>query len=1059
VKLLILFFLFSIGVFAEANVEEICKPLSRSQGWHRGDTVFWEGQVSTDYRSVVNNSRSHAIRNTTFKEALSSAGYDLERINQSNSLRLQQECDVTNLDSGNCHHFKAYCMHKITTETLNDSFDNFNHCALARRSYCGESFQTPEGIMGNLRALERAAGNIFEVQDEIREDPNLNMYFGDVVSSYDQLRDRLEEVREQANRSIASLEEEIEDEYHRIKREDDRFQNACDILDQCDDYLEHDGYSDDYSLLNQVGFCRQSQSYEESELTELSRLMDNVKQYNSRVDLKDLAITSLDNSIEQTVLEYASTYKALHGVKPSQSQMCTDLEDFCRDPKARSALRDLDLSQVQRLNSMQEIHDYNVKARELNQICESIVSQGASSEQTQSLQQKLTGVMYNTRIGQLMAVKDFRDEVGAFDQEKCMEDGEGFELISESSSGVELLEGGIEELIELQKDKAEKSYDQKRQITYTGNYLDANDPAYYSVLKEVIRNDPYMVRESIRNSGSPEHALWICKATHDIYKTESRERIGTWIGTGLAIAGAVVATVFTFGAATPLLIGSIALATGVGVYNLNNAMTARHNAEMSVAIQSSEALLASMQLGSLDTQVKMAYAEVAMSLLPAATSGLKLAGKAVGPLLRSSRLLNAIPAGTRLTGASQRLMSAIRAGREITEEMLQRALASKLPSASPERVRMLANILRGTSEDMTIEMIAFVSAHPDPFSEEGMQAMALALGTSTAFNSLGAAGQQWVLRRKAAQTSDIVTSTITNNTSANSVIPNRQVSSNLVDVSSTPQYRSLEVVQDANLPTQQQSLTLFTNEVQVTDDIATLMNNAHLAEPGVRKNRQISLLIREVADQVGDARARQLVLGTPNADGVRVGGLASEDVMILGTQRPMRDWLDGCVNSDCIRLERWVKRTDPNVQLDPFNRQLQIRKHINEQIQNSTTSLHGNKHLKADINTRADFESMTNAQKSQGQYFNEIKNRLKNGSELEKQLLRDNRIGTVDIKDGVMYKYIEFDEFKELYPELANKLDGGFGFGANCSKGNLATLMRIEMTNSSSPVIHSHPRC
>ena len=237
------------------------------------------------------------------------------------------------------------------------------------------------------------------------------------------------------------------------------------------------------------------------------------------------------------------------------------------------------------------------------------------------------------------------------------------------------------------------------------------------------------------------------------------------------------------------------------------------------------------------------------------------------------------------------------------------------------------------------------------------------------------------------------------------------------------------------------------------------MNNAHLAEPGFAKNRQIKNLIDEVAEQVGDQRARQLILGSQNQDGALVGGLASEDVKVLGSQRPMSDWLNGCVDSECLRLQKWVRGSDPNVQLDPYNRQLQIRKHINTQIQNAQLSVHGNKHLKADISSQSDFSNMTSAQKNDGQYFNELKTRIFDQTGIERQLLRDNRVGTVDIKDGVMYKYITFEEFQTYYPELANKLDGGFGYGSNCGKDKLAKIMRIEMTNSATPVIHSHPRC
>lgn len=1041
-----LFFIFSTVIFAklafaDAHIDEMCKPLSKAKKWHRSSTIYWTQKVAPAYAQIVNDSKTHAIKNSTFKQALSSYNYTEDKINEHNRLRLQGECDLADLSSSNaCHHFQAYCLNSISTKTLNKTFDSFNRCAVSRMDYCGESFQTPEGILANLRELEKAANEIFKTQDSIRQDSNLLEYFGDVEDSFDQLKRKLEEARQAAKKSAEQLDQEIKAHYTRLKSEDENFNNSCSILDQCDDYLKKEGYEDKYSLMNQTVFCSFNDSYSNEDLKPLENLLLGLNQQNEKESLKTLAIESLENAIDQTVKEYASTYKALYSNKPSVEQMCKDLPDFCDNKSAKESLRGFDLSNSPPFDTLSEIKQYNLYAKQMNSFCQKAKGGFVDQQVEGQISSQLNKVMYNTKIGQLMGVKNFRDKVPPFNQQKCFEDGIGFTLIDENDAGESFVKSGIMNILSLQKDKAEKLSSQKNQITYAGSFTNASDRDYYKILKDIVRNDPYMVRKVIKNSGSPDHALWICKATKDIYKTEYLENVGTWVGTGLAIAGSLVATIFTFGAATPMLIGSMALATSVGVYNLNKAYTAKHNTEQAVSIQSAEQVLASMNLVNIDGQVKAAYFEIGMSVLPIAFKGAQLTGKAVGPMLKSSELLKMIPSGTKLTGASKALVDAISKGQKVSKEMIQKALASRLPNASPDKIKHFAAILEGTSADMSLEMVVFASTFPDPpgpFSEQGMQSMALALGSSTAFNALGPTARTWVLKRKQANLTSSISHTAARNNAS--------------------------VIIDANTPRKQEVLTQFESQVDMNTRVIKLMDDAHNAPDGFAKNRQIKLLIDEISIQPGmnKTKAENLVLGVDDGSGIRKGGLASEDVMILGASfYPVKikglNNID-CAQVDCNSLIKYVKHADPNLKLDTFEPMRDVKKKIHSQIQNATTSTHSDKHLKSSINSEKDFKQMKAADKDQGQYFEMFKNKIKGKSQFEKELLRNENIGTYEFsKKGVMYKYIDFDEFKKAYPDFA-KDHNGFGWGADC-KG-LAKFIRIEITNSESPVIHSHPRC
>jgi hypothetical protein len=97
-------------------------------------------------------------------------------------------------------------------------------------------------------------------------------------------------------------------------------------------------------------------------------------------------------------------------------------------------------------------------------------------------------------------------------------------------------------------------------------------------------------------------------------------------------------------------------------------------------------------------------------------------------------------------------------------------------------------------------------------------------------------------------------------------------------------YKNNKVFIDATNKAQMKSLKNFSDSVIIDDEIAQLMENAHLAPDGFTKNKNIKLLIDKVSKKSGmtKLKAQDLILGIKNSEGVRLGGLASEDVMVLG---------------------------------------------------------------------------------------------------------------------------------------------------------------------------------
>jgi hypothetical protein len=750
--------LWSFNIFAQPKIEPLCEPLAKSLQWQTGNTIHWVGKVAPDFAALVNNSKNYAVKNQTFKSSLMSVGYDPAKIDQNNQLRLLSECDLTQIkDKNTCHHFKVFCANSVTTKTLNDTFDGFNYCAIKRAKYCGESFQTPKGIRNNLQELEDAAKAIFAVQDKIRQNPTLSEYFKDVINTFEALKAKLALARGNLEEALKKINEEVQADYEKKKKEDQAFKTCCDTLDACSDYLKKENLEDKHHILKQVNFCSISgQSNNDDQIKSLEKAMEAVQ----NISLKNLVFRTLDKSVSNTILEFASLYKAMTGKAPDPKALCEHLPSFCSNKEANKALSQLNLDNIQKMNTLTDIQSMNSMAKEMNNLCQEAKKGHVTNELELKIQTQLTDIMYKTRIGQLMAIDSFRQKVPPFDQKKCFAVGSGFELIPEDSKGEKLVNDATWGILKLQKDKAKALTEKINTISYTSGFVDPSDPAYKKMLKYFLANDPYMVKAAIQNSGNPAEALWICKETAGLYNDESNTLILTIVGTGTAIAGSLVATVFTFGMATPLLVGSIALATGIGVYNLDRSLTARHNAEMTISVNSAEKIMKTMELPELDLQVKAAYVEVGMGILPGAIKGLSITGKALGPLLNSSSLINGISSGIKLSGPSQALMQAIKTGGNITDEMIQKALASRFVNANPKNIAAFKEILKGTTQDMALEMITWASLHPDPFSERGMEALALSLATSMSFNTLSIGAQNLVMKYKAQKLSDIRLSNI-----------------------------------------------------------------------------------------------------------------------------------------------------------------------------------------------------------------------------------------------------------------------------------------------------------
>jgi len=142
-------------------------------------------------------------------------------------------------------------------------------------------------------------------------------------------------------------------------------------------------------------------------------------------------------------------------------------------------------------------------------------------------------------------------------------------------------------------------------------------------------------------------------------------------------------------------------------------------------------------------------------------------------------------------------------------------------------------------------------------------------------------------------------------------IPSLPAASKITNYKISKKFKTAKVFTDATEDIQRQSLKRFSDAVDVDEEIVRLMDKAHLAPKGFAKNKQIKLLIDEVSKRPGmnKVKAKNLILGEVNADGVRVGGLASEDVMVLGFRDRIKNLFSKSETTNDAAVEALKKQT------------------------------------------------------------------------------------------------------------------------------------------------------
>jgi hypothetical protein len=327
--------------------------------------------------------------------------------------------------------------------------------------------------------------------------------------------------------------------------------DAAKAFDQCREYLKSEGLNDNRYLVDQVCSAN-ANGVTSQELSSFKNVMKDLRANENEFRRKDtfsLVKDTFDHSLKYGARQYLESFFGIKGVLPGKSEYCKAVGG-CNE--ALNAIYDevrADTGSLKRINRSAETNAFNQAVSKLNKACAdaavSILSAGggtANQDSIAKVNSAYSDLVSKTGFGTLMGMGKFKDSVGSFDQEDCLEEGEGMKTLSANDPN---LEASLQEALNTVSDRVKELQKQK------GSIVDASNP--YPGLRYFLEYEPLSLREVARLRNDPQMASLMCLEIDRIYRKEKNSRVITGALTGLAIAGAVAATVLSGGLAAPAL--------------------------------------------------------------------------------------------------------------------------------------------------------------------------------------------------------------------------------------------------------------------------------------------------------------------------------------------------------------------------------------------------------------------------------------------------------------------------------------------------------------------------
>ncbi len=759
-------------VFAGTNsFDPICTEYVGQKKFKPGDTTYWETKVVPEFERVLKSPslESEAQLNSKMKTMMAAYGLRENEISQYNSQRLVSDCAKTPTMEG-CYAMQAYCVRDFVKKELPASVMNTLGCLEPyNRPYCGKAFQTAEGIEANLNTLKAVDEKFSKVLGEARSKPLVPEYLADVDSAFVEYSARVQEALKKGLSLTKAMRDELEKTrktYEKNKATVKNLGDAAKAFDQCREYLKSEGLNDNRYLVDQVCSAN-ANSVTPQELSSFRNIMKDLRANENEFRRKDtfsLVKDTYDHSLRSGARQYLESYFGIKGALPEKNAYCKAIGG-CNE--ALNGVYDevsASRASLKRIDRVAEAASFNQAVAKLNQACAdaavSILSAGGGTANQNSIAKvnsAYSDLVNKTGFGTLMGMGKFKDSVGSFDQEDCLEAGDGMKTLSANDPN---LDASLQEALNTVSDKMKELQKQK------GSIVDSSNP--YPGLRYFLEYEPLSLREVVRLRNDPQMASLMCLEIDKIYRKEKNSRVITGVLTGLAIAGAVAATVLSGGLASPTLVAalgmsSVAIGVGTGAAGYANAKYQETKYEQSVQTKAFDAQLGQSLVDQYYFQGNAELVGIAASFAPGAgkllykgasqvavrtglATSVELASSTLNAAVRTSPI---VIQTAKLTKPAMDLIAKVNSGAKVYLSELQVALASRVgPKTMSTSVALFNGIADGMATDVAITFGVHALAHPDPYSEEGMLDLLTEIAMSRGISAIGRSGAAFLNSRR-----------------------------------------------------------------------------------------------------------------------------------------------------------------------------------------------------------------------------------------------------------------------------------------------------------------------
>lgn len=755
--------------------DPVCKNFVKENKFTSGDYTYWENKVLPAYEKIMASPEleNEAKYNANYKQILSNYGFREGEVGRYNKQRIVTDC-ASRPGGKECFALQTYCVQNFVDKQLPYAVEKTLGCLKPwNQPYCGDSFQTIEGIESNRNTLIRVNDRFNKAYAKANQKPFVPEYLYDNKQAMEEYSAQVQKLIKESNLSIEEAKkkaaEKAKSEYEKQQKQVDNLGAASKVFNQCRTYLKNEGHVDSRSLVDQVSPCAVNVPIPPAEAESFKKIIKGIQAADKSArnpEVADLVKQIYQESVSSSARQFLESSVSINGKVPTQETFCSkmggcdaSLKQVYQEVKDREA-------QIPRMNFAQNASDFNAKVSALNAACKAAQKSvnetpgGNGAGYVARINEAYSDLMYKTAYGNLMSIGKFQDVAGKFDQEDCLEDGEGLKAINPNDPNVKK---SLESAANVVADKVRELKSQRSSL------LDPKDPN--AGLRYFLEYDPLTVRELARKTQNPRLASLMCSEIDRVYKKEKNQRVVSGVLMGLAIVGGIAATILTFGAAAPGLVAigvgmgyaTTVIGVGGGVYGLYNAKKNENRYQQSVQTGTFDTEIGQNLVNQYHTQAKAEVVGIAASFVPGAGrlvgKGLTSAAVKTGVMesvqLSKSTLMTAVrsaPAwktSAKLLAPAEQFLAKAKAGSAVTLGEMQIALATKVgPKTNQIMVQSFNSFTKEMTEDVALTFGTHALTHPDPYSEEGILDCLKSIAMSRGLAAIGKGGGAYLSSKR-----------------------------------------------------------------------------------------------------------------------------------------------------------------------------------------------------------------------------------------------------------------------------------------------------------------------